>query len=201
MEYSLTEEQTNEGFEFWKNREFLSEEKKKELDEVSILILPLVDFRENISLTFPLATEHLFKFFLEKLPEGLSIDVCINDDEYSEIALHSNLKNIGKFIVKKVALPIFLIILTAYIESMFKDKEDNGPDIIIINQVNEPQSKPVPKPRNPKKYQQNPNVKVEFTVVDSSGESIDYKYEGPAKDFQMITKELKSLMSNDTTGH
>jgi len=200
MDYTLTQKQTDEGFDFWKNKDFLSEETKKELENVSILILPLVDFRENIGPTFPLSTEHLFKFFSEKLPEGTSIEVCIDEEDYTEVALHSDLKNIGKFLVKDIALPIFLTILTAYMESKFKDKEDNGPDITIINQISAPEIKPAQRPRNPKKYQQNPNVKVEFTVVDSSGKSIGYKYEGSAKDFPLITRELKSLMSNDTTG-
>jgi len=193
---------SNENFETWISKEFIPNEIKENLKKASILLIPTLGFRDNEKPNFPVGTTELFEYFKRNSPAEVTVDICIGDNLYSELGLYSNYKRLGNFLVSTVALSIFLNILSSYIYDKMIKVEDSKPPIQIINNIDnsvhidtEPEKK-VTKP--PKKFMESPKVKFSITVVDSTtGKSKDFHYEGPAKDVEKVTKEIKDFWKDE----
>jgi hypothetical protein len=154
-------------------------------------------------------TDNVLAFFKEKLPAGVTIDVCIDDAGYLELSLHSNFKRLGTFVVTAILVPVFVTVLSDFVkEKILKDSEDKPPvQVITINQSNTEtsnsnESADSKKERDshmlPKKYLEPPKIKFTVTVVDSvNGKSKKFEYEGPAKDIDKVADEMKKLAAND----
>jgi hypothetical protein len=196
---NLTIENTTENFETWINRDFISNELKSSLRQASILLVPSIGFRKEGEPTFPVLTEELFDFLKENLSKDYLVELCIDDSKYLEIALHSDYKRIGNFVVKDIVLPIFVGLLIAYITQKYISPEEAKPQINIVNIDNSSHTTIIDqevKPA-PKKYLEPTKVNFSITVVDSSGKSKEYKFEGQAKDVKLVTEEIKQLWEND----
>ena len=191
---NLTISDSSDNFQTWINKTFIPENLRNSLVKASVLILPEESFRNETYPLFPVTTDQLFQYLRINLPEN-SVDLCIDDSNYRELALHSDYKRIGKFIVVAAFIPVFINCLSNYITETYIKKDEAKPNIIIINQKSqnaEPQTAP-------KKYMESTKVKFSVIVVDSNGTSKEYKYEGPAKDVNNVAEQMKKLSSNDTT--
>jgi hypothetical protein len=191
---------SNENFETWIEKDFVSNDTRNSLRQASILLIPTIGFRNNNEPTFPSGTEEFLAYFKEKLPDNLIIDICVDDDKYLELALHSDYKRIGKFLVRTVALSVFLNVFSSYIYDKVVKEEEGKPAIQIINNIdNSTHDTVIVNPSNaaPKKYLQPSKVKFTITVVDSSGVSKDFHYEGPAKDVKQVTDQIKEFWKNE----
>ena len=199
MTDDLTVETTTDNFETWIAKDFVSEDLKATLRQASILLVPTIGFRRENEPTFPILTEELYSYLKETLPKEYLVELCVDDSKFLAIALHSDYKRIGNFIVKEVVLPVFITLLSAYIIQKYISPEEAKPQInfvkidksahtTIIQQADKP---------DPKKYLAPTKVNFSITVVDSSGVSKEYKYEGPAKDVKTVTEEIKQLWDND----
>lgn len=194
MAKNLIVQDSNETFESWINKEFIPSDIKPILSQASILFVPTIEFRGENELTFPVLTESIFNYFKENLPKGINAEICIADSQYHELALHSDYKRIGNFVVTKIAIPIFVGILLNYINDTYTKPEQAQPQITITNIDNSSHttiinqtSKQIPKYLEPTK------VQFSITVVDSNKTSKEFKYEGPAKDVKTVVDEIKKL--------
>lgn len=191
---------SNENFETWTSRDFVSEELRESLKSAAILIIPTIGFRRAKEPTFPIGTEEFLQYFQEKLDSEFIIDVCINDDQYQELGLYSNYRRYGNFLVKSAALTVFLNLLSSYIYEKAFSEDESKPPIQIVNidnSVHQTTVNPTVETKLPKKYLESPKVKFSITVVDSNGTSKDFHYEGPAKDVKVVTEQIKQLWADD----
>jgi hypothetical protein len=191
---------SNENFDTWTSRDFVSEELRESLKLASILIIPTIGFRRVNEPTFPIGTEEFLQYFYDKLDSRFTIDVCINDDQYQELALYSNYRRYGNFLVKSAALTIFLNLLSSYIYEKAFSEDESKPPIQIVNvdnSVHQTNVNSTVETKLPKKYLESPKVKFSVTVVDSNGTSKDFHYEGPAKDVKAVTEQIKQLWDDD----
>ncbi|QBO59617.1 hypothetical protein [Chryseobacterium salivictor] len=194
-------EESKENFETWTSKDFISSEIRESIKSASILIVPTIGFREPNELTFPIGTEDFFQYIKENLPENFTIDFCINDDDYQELALYSNYRRLGNFLVTTVALSVFLNLLSSYIYDKAIKEDESKPPIQIINIDNSKHQTIInstEETKLPKKFLEAPKVKFSITVVDRNGTSKDFHYEGPAKDVKNITEEIKKLWDNES---
>lgn len=94
----------------------LSAELSSAFENKSILILPYrYSTHKKDYISFPKNTERLYKFLKEKLPSNFSIDICANDDKFSEYAEHFNIITLGSFFINSIALPVFIDLISNYI--------------------------------------------------------------------------------------
>jgi hypothetical protein len=108
--------QTDKGFEYWANRPFIGESLRKSILESDLILIPIENFRENTSPMFYQGTREVF----QKLKDDLTnrkIEAAIEDSDYKELVLHSDLLRLGCFLVDKIVLPLFLAWLYDYIKS------------------------------------------------------------------------------------
>jgi hypothetical protein len=215
---SIIQITSTDNFETWLNKPFVSEELKATLSNASILILPTEGFRDHPGPVFPVQTTELYDFFKSKLPPDAFIDVCVSEDDFRELALHSDYKRIGNFLIKQAVLPVFIGILLLYVEhKYFKDEEQpavkienivsngtntslsNSPNSTVVNNnINVIKAeKPDAKEKTPvKKYHEQPKIKFSLTVVDTAGTAKEFQYEGTAKDLKTTVEEIKKLYND-----
>lgn len=183
---------SNENFKTWLDRDYITEELRSELKNASILIVPFENLREFENPLFPIETNGLLKFFQQNLSQEIAIDICITDDLYTEFGFYNNYKRLGKFVVIAVAIPTFVTILSAYIYDKYIKEDESKPSIDIIDNstktvINNTHISEI----SEKKYLQPTQVKFSVTVVNSSGNSKEIKFEGPAKEIKTALEALK----------
>ncbi len=198
MELTITD--SNESFETWLSKDFVTDELKQLVSNASILIVPFENLRDTPNpLLFPIGTEEILRFFKEKLPEGQLIDICITDEDYQEFAFYSDYKRLGNFVVKAVAVPVFVAILSAYVYDKYIKEDNTKPQIQIIdkstytnidNSTHNTTINHISKLAD-KKYLEPTHIKFLVTVVDTVGASKNISYEGPASEIDNVLKSLK----------
>lgn len=188
----LTINDTNENFETWLNKEFVTGDLKKLLIDKSILIIPFENLRDTPNpFMFPIGTENVLRYFKENLPENQMIDICITDEDYQEFAFYSDYKRLGNFLVKSVAIVIFVNVLSAYIYDQFIKEDETKPNIQIIDKSTNITINKHISNLTDKKYLEPTHIKFSVTVVDSVGKSKNISYEGPASEIDSVLKSLK----------
>lgn len=114
---------SSDNFSTWFNKPYISPSLKDEIKKAEILFIPIENFRESKSLSFPVKTEELFTFFRERLKE--KVNICVENSDYTELALHFDTIIIGTFIVTALFLPTFTNVLSSYIsDKLLKSKKD-----------------------------------------------------------------------------
>lgn len=162
--------------------------------------MPFENLRDTPNpLLFPIGTEEILRFFKEKLPEGKLIDICITDEDYQEFAFYSDYKRLGNFVVKAVAVPVFVAILSTYVYDKYIKEDNTKPQIQIIdksthtnidNSTHNTKVNHISKVAD-KKYLEPTHIKFSVTVVDTVGASKNISYEGPASEIDNVLKSLK----------
>lgn len=190
MDLTITD--SNESFETWLSKDFVTYELKQLISNASILIVPFENLRDTPNpLLFPIGTEEILRFFKEKLPEGQLIDICIKDEDYQEFAFYSDYKRLGNFVVKAVTIPVFVAILSAYVYDKYIKADNTKPQIQIIdNSTHNTTITHISKVAD-KKYLEPTHIKFSVTVVDTVGASKNISYEGPASEIDNVLKSLK----------
>ena len=190
MELTITN--TNETFESWIDKEYVDDNLKSILSKASILIVPFENLRETANpYLFPIGTEDILRFFNEKLSQEQLIDICISDEFYQEFAFYSDYKRLGNFIVKAVAVPMFVSIMSAYVYDRFIKEDDSKPKIEIIDKSTNITINNEISTLTDKKYLEPTHVKFSVTVIDSAGSSKNISFEGPATDIDKAFESLK----------
>ena len=118
-------------------------------------------------------TLHLFAFLQSQL--GEDVEICISNEGYEELKLNSSTVRLGRFIVKSIALPLFLGILSNYIYDRIREPQTDecGDDL--------------------PEYQQPAVISFTIAVEDSTGKKKEFQYEGPASDYKAIAEEIERL--------
>lgn len=194
--YSISEGDGN--FDYWISQPFIPEYLKADLLNANILIVPMLGFRDSVLPNFPVGTESIMTFFRENLPNDVSIDICISDEDYNELGLYSRWNRYGHFVVKEAFLPIFISVFSTFLtQRLLNDEEttqsatvktenqmgnntnninsNNKLNLNVNININPPvQNDKLDKPQKPAskiipvKFHEKPNIEFTVTVVDSS---------------------------------
>ena len=154
---------SSENFDTWLNRKYISEDTKKELKKADVLLVPMEIFRGEDIVAFPVLTEEIYQFLKTKLSPEKQVDICIEDKDFKELALHSALLVLGSFVVTMVVAPMLVNALYDYIKSK------------ILNKI------------------EKRGVKVSLTIINKDGTAKNLTYEGDAEKFVIIKEELEKL--------
>jgi hypothetical protein len=125
MKAKVTLTKTNEDFNYWIGKDFISESLKSSLVKSDLLFVPNIGFRERKDLNFPVNTMEQLEFVKDNSDMNLITDICIEDKDYKELALHFDWILLADIVIKDFVLPIYLGILSNYLHSKWKDKLQN----------------------------------------------------------------------------
>ena len=134
---------SEEDFETWAGREYLSEETSESVKSASVLIVPVEGFRDVSQPLFAQRSDELFAFLKENLPPEHKVEICVEDEDYQEVALHFDLFDLGQLVLTAVAVPVVVKLIADYVSrKVFAAKEDKAVKI-SLTVVNDKGSKTV----------------------------------------------------------
>ena len=148
----------------------LPEDLRQNVMAADVLIVP--SMIQDQPKAFMVGTMDLYAILKKNL--GDKMDICIADEDYEEIELNSRTLRLGRFMVKSVALTLFLNVVGNY----------------IYDRLTEPN--PVAKVDVPE-YQQPATVSFTITVEDTLGKKKEFQYEGPAADYKKVAAEIQKM--------
>lgn len=109
-------EKSDLSFNTWLAKPYISDNLRQQLSQSNILLLPLENFREGTGIIFPTGTDEVFSYLKENSPEDVYVDILVEDSDYKEIALFSELLIIlGGFIVTSLIAPVFVNLVSDYL--------------------------------------------------------------------------------------
>jgi hypothetical protein len=131
MTSSLDPVQTNETRKYWV-AQGLGTQHLDQLVAADALIVPEKDFREGVPFVFHQDTTILYKYLAEQLQGQIDIEICVSDDEYVEISLHSATFRISKIVMSYVAAPLIVGLLTNYLYDVLKAKPTDTVEVSLV---------------------------------------------------------------------
>jgi hypothetical protein len=196
MELTITD--SKETFDSWLTKDYVTEELKASLSKAAILIVPFENLRDTPKPIFPIGTEEILRYFKEMLPDEYPIDICITDEDYQEFAFYSDYKRLGHFVIKEIAIPVFVGVISTFIYDKYIKLDETKPQIQIIdnstniidNSTNVTVNNHISTLAH-KKYLEPTHIKFLVTIVDTTGASKHISYEGPATEIDSVLQSLK----------
>lgn len=157
--------------EEWMEITGLPENLRSNVMAADVLIVP--SMIQDQPKAFMVGTMDLYAILKKSLDDKM--EICIADEDYEEIELNSRTLRLGRFMVKSVALSIFLNVVGNY----------------IYERLTEPN--PVAKEVDVPEYQQPATVSFTITVEDALGKKKEFQYEGPAADYKKVAAEIQKM--------
>ena len=167
-------EETSRGFRYWSEKQGESTELSDAILSADVVLLPNDGFRDYQGFVFPVGTEELFARLNERLPENVLVDVAVSDDEYREVAVHSDLVTIAEILVTKVAAQVLVSFLADYFKQRLRWRFDRT------------------------------NVKATLVIEDKDGtrhRTVRMTFEGPAPEFESAMKESIDAFRRGANGN
>ena len=126
---TLIVELSQETFQTFINRPYISSELRERLSGANVLLIPNEGYGGKKELVyFPSGTAELFHFLEERKTENLNVDICIEEKDYKEVALHFDWLMLASFVVTSLVAPLIVNLLTEYIKKRQGKRE---PDTIV----------------------------------------------------------------------
>jgi hypothetical protein len=92
--------------------------------EADVLLLPYSGFKEVKGPVFPEAYSQFYDYLLENLKDN-NVELCVEEDDYKEVALHDETVNLGLILLTGIVLPVISNLISEYIKSLRDNKKVN----------------------------------------------------------------------------
>jgi hypothetical protein len=167
----LIKEESDESIQTWANRSYISSELREQLLKADAVLVPSESYGKfTDSPHFPEATEEFFQFLRTASDGKISFDICIEEREYKELALHHDVLIIAGIVTTVFVAPLIVNLTAEYIKRRIWK-------------------------RNPEA-----KVQSTLTIQDKqTGRSISYRYEGDASTYEnVMVNALKGIVESST---
>lgn len=120
------------SFDDWLSKPYVSSSLRQRLETSNVLIIPQEGYGDYSDPLFVAGTDDLFRYMSHNASNEVVVDVCIADEDYKTLSLHSDILRLGSFLVTSTILPLFVNLLSSYIyEKMRSTKVDTWMDLEI----------------------------------------------------------------------
>jgi len=154
---------THRDRNYWSTTPWVNEAIQTAILQSTIVLVPQEGFRDHNGPVFPVGTDGLFNYLREKQTStGLTVELAVEDAQYVEIALHSDIVRIATAIVSLLLAPLVVNLLGDYIRDRLGGRANKA------------------------------EVHSSLIVEQTDGlhrTSISINYEGPAANFESSMKE------------
>lgn len=120
----LTVEKVNFNLENYIKDYIKDKSLEDKIREANILLLPYQNFREKQGPIFPEAYSQFYEYLLDNIKDS-KVEICVEEKDYKEIALHDETFNLGLILLNGIVLPVIANIIFEYIKSMRNNKKVN----------------------------------------------------------------------------
>ncbi|MED4785394.1 hypothetical protein P9654_12150 [Bacillus atrophaeus] len=108
--------ESNINFETIHSKQYYPKEYDSEVKKANLLLLPYEGFNASTRNVFPEETMQFYKHIKEFDDNNLISEICISDEEYSELELHADVVSIANMIIEIAILPIAVGLITNYLD-------------------------------------------------------------------------------------
>lgn len=116
-----------EGRDHWLARAYVPLDLRGELEKADVLLLPQEGFREFDGPLYPVGTEELLSALKEGASDAFSVDVTVSEDDYKELALHSEWVILASvFVGTSVVVPTVVSLISEYLKRRIWKNEGQG---------------------------------------------------------------------------
>jgi hypothetical protein len=105
-------------------KEYVTEDLRRALQDVDVLLVPRDGFREHDGPLFPVGTEELLQAFRDRAGT-LRADVAVEDADYRELALHADVLTIATVVVTAGVVPIVVDVIGEFIKRRIWKQNDD----------------------------------------------------------------------------
>lgn len=144
------------------SKPYFPKDLEETLKKANFLLLPYEGFKNTTNPVFPEQTMEFYKFVNNFDSNELRGDICISDNDYAELELHTDLITLATMIVTMGILPVTVNLISSYLDRKIQER-GNKNDL---------------------------KVKVNIIVVDEN-KSTNISYEGDANKFEETLKSIK----------
>lgn len=134
LERDIKIRDTDISFRTILQKEYIPQQYINDIKKANVLIIPTEGFRDKEGLFFPECTSEFYMFL--KSQERINTEICVDDDDFQKIELHSAVIYVATMLVKYAILPIVEGIIATYlydkIKSMNKKRKDANASVHII---------------------------------------------------------------------
>lgn len=96
-------------------KEYAPHEDLEYLKKANVLMLPDEEFRGHKGCFFPEVAEEFLNYLRDHSEPPVIVDICVKDESFNRVELHSELINLGQMIVQYAVLPIITSIIATYL--------------------------------------------------------------------------------------
>ena len=109
-----------------KNKPYFPTEYALDIENSDVLFLPIEKFRTYDDAVFPEGTMLFFDYLKEKLSnKDLSLEICIKDEDYKELELHSFVERLAHIMLGAIAFPVVANLISNYLTQKWLDKKED----------------------------------------------------------------------------
>lgn len=112
----ITISNAQSGFPYWSSLPSLTNELRESIKEADVVFVPLPGYGQYKNPVFPVGTEELFHYFVHNAPSNLKVELAIEDRDYRELSLHSDIVRIATLLVQYVAAPVVVGLVIDYVK-------------------------------------------------------------------------------------
>ena len=135
----ITIEESEYSNDYWLSRPYISKELNVELKKANVLLIPHEKFRDFEEPVFNAGSDELLQFIKEHKNDAIIPEICIEDEDYRELSLHSVSIVLGKFIVSSIISGVFINLVSEYLKKvLFDDKDADKAEVSFEMHVIEP---------------------------------------------------------------
>ena len=120
------------------SKDYVPQKYIEKIKQSNLLLLPNEKFRDNVNCSFPEFTMEIYRYL--KLNKQISTEICIDDEEYKTLELHSEVINIPIMIIEYAILPIVLNMIASWlydkVKAMNKKPEETSTNVNVIVEKN-----------------------------------------------------------------
>lgn len=107
---------TDQNFEYWYCRPYLSEHTKEIARSASILLVPLEDVPNTNGPVFPSEVRGYYAYLREHVADNNQIGICIDEEQFREIILRGRLLSLGRIVVTLAVAPLAMNLTSYYVQ-------------------------------------------------------------------------------------
>lgn len=147
---------------------YTPEEYMDDIKYANVLLIPEDRYQDGTWL-FTEYTSEIYNYLKENASEDVKMDICISDKDYKKLELHSEVINLGEFLVTNVILSIFINLLSSYLYDKLRKNHKKPKDV---------------------------NTSVNITV-EKNGKSKKITYSGSVENFEKVLMDVKDNIFDD----
>ncbi|MDE2748394.1 MAG: hypothetical protein OXI34_05485 [Chloroflexota bacterium] len=158
---------TDESFDYWIGRDYVSAELRERLSEANVLFTPYPGYLEYEGPLFPIETSEFFRYLQGNAGDGVIADVCIEDEDLEYLSLNHDVLELPNVLVKLLVAPMLVNLICGYILYRLGSRIKDA------------------------------SVEQELTIEDSrTGLRLKTKYKGPASKYDEFVGSIVRLLKD-----